>query len=201
MFDSKLNKDLAKYLAACFGLLQFADILVNRSLIPDGSIYLLLIITLLGLLYIIFKNFTSSTSSSEKNRSQTNYKTLILIILLFAVSISNIFFIGSANRIKRLNQEIIPKINSLINDGDYFEAYAMLDDTTLISENFPEIFNSISDIRTIESNPINADVYYTRNNLDDNEDYYLGKTPIKNVRVPRGVIKLKFKKGHLTLFL
>ena len=194
MFDSKLNKDLAKYLAACFGLLQFADILVNRSLIPDGSIYLLLIITLLGLLYIIFKNFTSSTSSSEKNRSQTNYKTLILIILLFAVSISNIFFIGSANRIKRLNQEIIPKINSLINDGDYFEAYAMLDDTTLISENFPEIFNSISDIRTIESNPINADVYYTRNNLDDNEDYYLGKTPIKNVRVPRGVIKLKFKK-------
>ena len=70
----------------------------------------------------------------------------------------------------------------------------MLDDTTLISENFPEIFNSISDIRTIESNPINADVYYTRNNLDDNEEYYLGKTPIKNVRVPRGVIKLKFKK-------
>ena len=194
MFDSKLNKDLAKYLAACFGLLQFADILVNRSLIPDSSIYLLLIITLLGLLYIIFKNFTRSTSSSEKSRSQTNYKTLILIILLFSVSISNIFFIGSANRIKRLNQEIIPKINSLISDGDYFEAYAILDDTTLISENFPEIFNSISDIRTIESNPINADVYYTRNSLDDNEEYYLGKTPIKNVRVPRGVIKLKFKK-------
>ena len=64
MFDSKLNKDLAKYLAACFGLLQFADILINRSLIPDGSIYLLLIITLLGSLYLIFRNFTKPASDT-----------------------------------------------------------------------------------------------------------------------------------------
>jgi hypothetical protein len=30
MFETKLNKDLAKYLAVCFGLLQFADILINN---------------------------------------------------------------------------------------------------------------------------------------------------------------------------
>ena len=194
MFDSKLNKDLAKYLAACFGLLQFADILINRSLIPDGSIYLLLIITLLGSLYLIFRNFTKPVSDPEKTKIHTNYKTPILIILLFTASISNIFFIGSANKIKELNQEIIPKINSLIDDGKYFDAYTMLGDTTLISENFPDLFNSISDLRAIESNPTNADVYYSSNSLDDNKEYYLGKTPISSVRVPRGIIKLKFKK-------
>ena len=173
MFDSKLNKDLAKYLAACFGLLQFADILINRSLIPDGSIYLLLIITLLGSLYLIFRNFTKPASDPEKSKIHTNYKTPILIILLFTASISNIFFIGSANKIKKLNQEIIPKINSLIDDGKYFDAYTMLEDTSLISENFPDLFNSISDLRTIESNPTNADVYYSSNSLDDNKEYLL----------------------------
>ena len=57
MFETKLNKDLATYLAVCFGLLQFADILINRSLIPDGSIYFLLIITAIGLLFIVIRNF------------------------------------------------------------------------------------------------------------------------------------------------
>ena len=194
MFETKLNKDLATYLAVCFGLLQFADILINRSLIPDGSIYFLLIITAIGLLFIVIRNFARPISAAEKTSSKINYKTLILIILLFAASISNIFFIGSANRIKKLNQQIIPQINTLIDNGNYFEAYTMLDDTTLIAENFPELFNSISALREIDSNPKNVKVYFSRNELDDNNEYFIGETPLTNTRLPRGVIKLRFEK-------
>ena len=194
MFETKLNKDLATYLAVCFGLLQFADILINRSLIPDGSIYFLLIITAIGLLFIVIRNFARPISAAEKTSSKINYKTLILIILLFAASISNIFFIGSANRIKKLNQQIIPQINTLIDNSNYFEAYTMLDDTTLIAENFPELFNSISALREIDSNPKNVKVYFSRNELDDNNEYFIGETPLTNTRLPRGVIKLRFEK-------
>jgi len=194
MFESKLNKDLVKYLAACFGLLQFADILINRALIPDKSINILLFISAGGFLIIIIKNYFRSVSAESKNKSNTNLKTLFLILLLFLVSISNIIFIGNAAKIKKLNQELVPQIKELVNEGNYFDAFLMLEDTTLIAENFPEVFNSFSALRNIDSKPLGAKVFYSKNTVDDEEEYYIGETPINNIRLPRGAIKLKFTK-------
>ena len=100
MFESKLNKDLVKYFATCFGLLQFADILINRSLIPDISINILLFISVGGFFIIIIKNYLQSVKTETKTKSNINLKTSILIISLFLVSISNIIFIGNAAKIK-----------------------------------------------------------------------------------------------------
>ena len=194
MFESKLNKDLVKYLAACFGLLQFADILINRALIPDMSINILLFISVGGFLIIIIKNYFRSVSAESKNKSNTNLKTSVLILLLFLVSISNIIFIGNAAKIKKLNQELVPQIKELINEGNYFDAFLMLGDTTLIAENFPEVFNSFSALRNIDSKPLGAKVFYSKNTVDDEEEYYIGETPLNNIRLPRGAIKLKFTK-------
>ena len=108
MFESKLNKDLVKFLAACFGLLKFADILINRALIPDMSINILLFISAGGFLIIIIKNYFRSVSTESKNKSNTNLKTSVLILLLFLVSISNI------------NRSISPtSINPIFGDSTY----------------------------------------------------------------------------------
>ena len=194
MFKSKLNKDLVKYFATCFGLLQFADILINRSLIPDISINILLFISVGGFFIIIIKNYLQSVKTETKTKSNINLKTSILIISLFLVSISNIIFIGNAAKIKKLNQDLIPKIKKLVNEGNYFDSFLMIDDTVLISENFPEVLNSFSALRNINSEPIGAKVFYSKNTLDDEEEYYIGETPLKNIRLPRGAIKLKFTK-------
>ena len=194
MFESKLNKDLVKYFATCFGLLQFADILINRSLIPDISINILLFISVGGFFIIIIKNYLQSVKTETKTKSNINLKTSILIISLFLVSISNIIFIGNAAKIKKLNQDLIPKIKKLVNEGNYFDSFLMIDDTVLISENFPEVLNSFSALRNINSEPIGAKVFYSKNTLDDEEEYYIGETPLTNIRLPRGAIKLKFTK-------
>lgn len=194
MFESKLNKNLVKYFATCFGLLQFADILINRSLIPDISINILLFISLGGFLIIIIKNYLQSVKTEKRTKSNINLKTSILIISLFLVSISNIIFIGNAAKIKKLNQDLIPKIKTLVNEGNYFDSFLMIDDTLLISENFPEVFNSFSALRNIDSKPLDAKVFYSKNTLDNEEEYYIGKTPLNNIRLPRGAIKLKFTK-------
>ena len=72
MFESKLNKNLLKYLAACFGLLQFADILINRSLIPDITINILLLISVSGFLIILIRNYFISPSNDLKLKSKIN---------------------------------------------------------------------------------------------------------------------------------
>jgi len=194
MFESKLNKDLVKYFATCFGLLQFADILINRSLIPDISINILLFISVGGFLVIIINNYLKSVSTETKTKSKINLKTSILILSLFLVSISNIIFIGNAAKIKKLNQNIIPQIKKFVNEGNYFDAFLMISDTVLISENFPDVFNSFSALRNIDSKPLGAKVFYSKNTLDDEKEYYIGKTPLNNIRLPRGAIKLKFTK-------
>ena len=56
------------------------------------------------------------------------------------------------------------------------------------------LFNSISALREIDSNPKNVKVYFSRNELDDNNEYFIGETPLANTRLPRGVIKLRFEK-------
>ena len=194
MFESKLNKNLLKYLAACFGLLQFADILINRSIIPDIAINILLLISVSGFLIILIRNYFISPSNDLKLKSKLNIKTSALIFLLFLVSISNIVFIGSASDIKKLNQKLIPQIKELVNDEDYFRAFTMLDDTTLLAENFPDIFNSFSSFKSIESNPLGAKVYLSSNSKFSEKEIYLGETPLSNIRLPKGAINLRFSK-------
>ena len=195
MFESKLNKNLLKYLATCFGLLQFADILINRSLIPDISINILLLISVVGFLFILLRNYFTSSSNDLKLKPKINIKTSALIFLLFLVSISNIVFIGSASDIKKLNQKLIPKIKELVNQEDYFTAFTMLEDTTLLAENFPDVFNSFSAFRSIQSNPLGAKVYLSKNSNISDKEIYLGETPLSNIRLPNGAIKLRFTKN------
>ena len=194
MFESKLNKNLLKYLAACFASLQFADILINRSLIPEISINILLIISVSGFLIILIRNYFTTSSNDLKLKSKINIKTSALIFLLFLVSISNIVFIGSASDIKKLNQKLIPKIKELVNQEDYFTAFTMIRDTTLLAENFPDIFNSFSAFRSIESNPLGAKVFLSKNSNFLDKEIYLGETPLSEIRLPNGAIKLRFIK-------
>ena len=125
MFESNLNKNLLKYLASCFGLIQFADILINRSIIPEASINFLLVASIIGFIIIIIRYYFDSKSKDNSLKARINVKSSALIFIIFLFSISNIFFIGSAAEIKKLNKEVIPKINKLIEDENYFDAFLL----------------------------------------------------------------------------
>tara|TARA_Y100001936_G_scaffold230793_1_gene254179 strand:- start:365 stop:2575 length:2211 start_codon:yes stop_codon:yes gene_type:complete len=194
MFESSLNKTLLKYLASCFGLIQFADILINRSLAPEASINFLLVASIIGFIVITIKYNLDSKSKDNSPKAKINVKSSALIFIIFLVSISNIFFIGSAAEIKKLNKDVIPKINKLVEDENYFDAFFAVDDTSLLAEHFPGLLNKFSTMRNISSKPKGAKVYLSKNTLKPSREIYIGETPIVDLRLPIGAVKLKFSK-------
>ena len=75
MFETSLNKTLLKYLASCFGLIQFADILINRSILPEILINVLLIISFAGF-FIIIINYYLSQSKDGVLKTKITIKPL-----------------------------------------------------------------------------------------------------------------------------
>ena len=194
MFETSLNKTLLKYLASCFGLIQFADILINRSILPEILINVLLIISFAGF-FIIVINYYLSQSKDGVLKTKINIKSSALIFVIFLVSISNIFFIGSAAKIKKMNKKLIPRISNLIDEGNYFDAFLAIEDTSLLADHFPELLEKLSWQKNIDSSPSGSKVYMSKNSLTEStKEVYLGETPLSNIRLPRGAVKLKFVK-------
>lgn len=98
-------------------------------------------------------------------------------------------------------QELLPQIETLIKEKNYFEAYQLAvqaekylkDDSTFI-----RLIPGFADFLTITTNPEGAEVYLKR--FDPNPEghspdrEYVGVTPINNLRVIRGGYKIYLEK-------
>ena len=199
------TKLIASYFAASFGLLQIVDIIIDRFILPVLIINYLLFAIVIGFIGILFYSYLPSLGEARKSdkKSKKSLLTVISIVLIFSLSISNIFLFRESN-LSDIREEAytigFKKIDDLIEKEDYMNAYNIaigyydkLPKDSLVLNKL-----NLTSIETdIRSNPNGAKVYYK--DLDSDEWIYIGQTPLVT-RLPgvnsgaRGYINFKISK-------
>jgi formylglycine-generating enzyme required for sulfatase activity/cephalosporin-C deacetylase-like acetyl esterase len=98
--------------------------------------------------------------------------------------------------------QAIPEITRLIDQEKYSAAFALAERAEKYIPNDPmlaRLWQAISRTITIETTPPGAEVSWTDYAAPDARWEHVGRSPIKNLRVPRGPFKWKFeKRGFVT---
>ncbi len=124
----------------------------------------------------------------------------VLVISLVAVW----FFIRQA-KIRWARQEILPELEQLVDENwrDFIEPYNLAERAEKYIGNDPklsELFSKCSRNINIETEPPGADIYMKAYKAPDSEWNYLGVSPLKNIRLPFGILRWKIeKKGYETV--
>ena len=124
---SDQTKLIATYFGAAFGLLQIVDIIIDRINLPPEIIYYLLISIIIGFIGILFYLYIPSLKKA-KIENITNKKSLlnlVAIILIFGLSISNIFLFRQSN-LGEIREDAytigFKKIDELLEKEDFFDS-------------------------------------------------------------------------------
>ena len=203
------TKLIASYFGASFGLLQIVDICIDRFDLPVSIINYLLFAIAIGFVGILFYSYLPFLSQTKKssNKGKKSLLSVAAILLIFILSISNIFLFRESN-LSDIRQEAyttgFKKIDDLIQKEDYISAYNIAKNYYDELPNDSLIFNKLNQtsIETdIRSNPSEAKVYFKE--IDSDEWIYIGDTPLVT-RLPgisssaRGYINFKITKdGYL----
>lgn len=204
-YSNSQTKLIASYFAASFGMLQIVDIIIDRFSLPPVIINYLLIAIVIGFVGILIYSYIPSLkkASAVDNKNKKSLLTVVALIIIFPLSISNIFLFRESN-ISDIRQEAytsgFKRIEALIDKEEYIEAFGIAMD---YYEKLPKdslILNKLNQtsIETdIRSNPEGAEVYYK--DIDSDEWEFLGETPLFT-RMPgtfssaRGYINFKITK-------
>ena len=126
------TKLIASYFGASFGLLQIVDICIDRFDLPVSIInYLLFAIAIgfVGILFYFYLPFLSQTKKSS-NKGKKSLLSVAAILLIFILSISNIFLFRESN-LSDIRQEAystgFKKIDDFIASEDYLNAFNIAD--------------------------------------------------------------------------
>tara|TARA_Y100001970_G_scaffold179646_1_gene218718 strand:+ start:488 stop:2749 length:2262 start_codon:yes stop_codon:yes gene_type:complete len=203
------TKLIASYFGASFGLLQIVDICIDRFDLPVSIINYLLFAIAIGFVGILFYSYLPFLSQTKKssNKGKKSLLSVAAILLIFILSISNIFLFRESN-LSDIREEAyttgFKKIDDFIQKEDYISAYNIAKDYYDELPNDSLIFNKLNQtsIETdIRSNPSEAKVYFKE--IDSDEWIYIGDTPLVT-RLPgisssaRGYINFKITKdGYL----
>ncbi len=204
-YNNSQTKLIASYFAASFGLLQIVDIIIDRFNLPPVIINYLLIAIVIGFVGILIYSYIPALKKvpATERKNKKSLLTVIALIVIFPLSISNIFLFRESN-LSDIRQEAyssgFKKIDELIQKEDYINAYNIAKDYYDELPNDTLILNKLNEtsIETdIRSNPDGAKVYYK--DIDSDEWIYIGETPLVN-RLPgigssaRGYINFKISK-------
>ena len=129
-----------------------------------------------------------------------------VMVALCAVGLLAAWFFHHQARIRWARDELLPKIDRLIEGGwgNYVEAYKIATEAkkyiprdSKLSESLLKTTFEIS----IETEPVSAKVYMKEYKGPESEWEYWGITPIKNIRLPIGFFRWKMEKeGYETVF-
>ena len=205
---SNQTRLIATYFGGAFGLLQIIDILIDSLNLPPEIINYLLVAIVIGFICILFYSYIPSikTAKIENIKNKRYFLQLLGIIIIFTLSISNIFLFNKSS-LGSIRQEAYTDgfilIDSYLDKENFISAYEIankysnaLPEDSLVREKL-----NLSSLETaIYSSPDGADVFYKR--IDSENWIKLGKTPLKT-RIPRGFINFKISKDgyadHLSL--
>jgi len=118
---------------------------------------------------------------------------------VIALAALAIWFFNRQGKIRWARDEVLPKLNQLIEDGyrSYPEAYALAVQAEKYLSRDPQlaaVFKKISIPLSISTEPPGARIYIKEYKDADNEWEYLGVSPIKNLRTPMEFLRFKIDK-------
>jgi hypothetical protein len=117
-----------------------------------------------------------------------------------------VFLIGSAVgifsylhnlKVKWARQEALPMITKLVEQDDYLAAFFLAQQAEKYIPEDPvllKLWPDISRSYTVRTDPEGAEVYYKEYTDIEGEWLYLGRSPLENIRFPRGIYRWKLVK-------
>jgi serine/threonine protein kinase/formylglycine-generating enzyme required for sulfatase activity len=133
------------------------------------------------------------------------HKPWIAAVIVAAVLLVFFFVIMPYYQLINLqkSQQLLPRINNLIKEQKYDEAFNLAKDAGKYLKDDPEfkkLYSGYADNLTIRTEPAGADVYIKRYAPGKNPGKeYIGKTPIENKTVIRGGYKIYIEKEGYAL--
>ncbi|MBN1896030.1 protein kinase [bacterium] len=128
--------------------------------------------------------------------------TLLLVMLCFLASRA----LNRTAEIRRVETELLPKINLLIAEGSsqYFAAYRLAEEAEKIIPADPrlaKIFSTICVRSSIRTEPEAAKVYLQDYKNPEGAWEYAGLSPLEQIRLPIGYMRMRMEKeGHETVW-
>ncbi len=136
-------------------------------------------------------------------------KPHIAILSLTLLALLGFLVVRGLNRkaeIRRVETELLPKINQLISEGfsQYFTAYHLAEEAEKIIPDDPrlaKIFSIICVRFSIRTDPGAAKVYLQNYQTPEGKWEYAGLSPLENIRLPVGYIRIRIEKeGYETVW-
>ena len=118
--------------------------------------------------------------------------------VLVAVSVPAVLAYRRSSRTRWARNEGIPRVMDLVAKDDYAAAFALANEVDRYSPNdavLATLWPQFSFAASVATNPDGADVYVQPYAEPGDQWTYLGRTPVKNRRLPRGVFRIKIEKA------
>ena len=142
---------------------------------------------------------STGSASVMSTLRQPRFAVPLTLALLFAIGAVALLS-RQLTEFRKARIELLPRIETAIAESRLEEAYALaleaedyLPDDPLLQR----LWLTLSVTMSFDTQPPGAEVVYRRYSDVDGEWQSIGTTPIKNARLPRGVLRWRFKKsGH-----
>jgi formylglycine-generating enzyme required for sulfatase activity/predicted esterase len=118
--------------------------------------------------------------------------------VLVAVASALLWTVVSARRAEWARNVAIPRIMQLVAKDDYAEAFALANEVNRLAPNdsvLASLWPQFSAAITLTTMPAGADVYVQPYASEGEQWRHIGRTPLKDVRLPRGVFQLRIEKS------
>jgi cephalosporin-C deacetylase-like acetyl esterase len=197
----KLRQLVLGYLAVAWILVQFVDVLGDSWGIEPKTVRLIHIALTFGFLMVVVFAAIRGRESAQSQVQQLRAKQGLMAfggwaiaVLLFA---SLGYTIWTSDRKTWVRIEVIPKAQTLANEGNYSSALELASSAERFLKGDPildEIFEASSAIVNISTTPAGADVYVKEYGAPDDSWQYVGQSPVEHLRVPLGQKQWRIEK-------
>ena len=137
---------------------------------------------------------------------KTQISVPAVIVLLAIAALAYLFFYRQA-KIRWARNELLPEITRLINSSTWSEHYIDAYRLAEVAEKYIpadpkliELLSKCSNLFSVHTNPPGAKIYMKDYKVPESTWQLLGLSPIKEIRVPRGIFRWKMEKeGYETV--
>ena len=119
------------------------------------------------------------------------------VALLLTVSVVSLASYLRGLKIQWARSEALPQITKLIEQDDYLTAFSLARKVKKYipkDPTFVELWSRISRNYSITTTPSGADISCKEYSATDSEWQYLGRSPLENIRLPRGAYRWRIEK-------
>jgi serine/threonine protein kinase/class 3 adenylate cyclase len=139
-------------------------------------------------------------AEAARKRAATHWQRVRAVgvaVLVLGLGASLIWYAKQGAKVRWARETALPEITRLAKEGKNTEAFALAEQAEKYIPSDPALTNLCSQISVraiIETTPSGADVYLKEYRKPESPWRYIGKSPLKDFRIPRGFYRWQMKK-------